>query len=111
MADVLVVDMVAVLDRSAVGKRATDELSSLWRQVATQPEAAQAPAREQLERRREGLRQELLARVGPEVAALAKARKAKLVLERSQVIWADASVEDVTAEVMAGVDRAGPLKA
>ena len=111
MADLLLVDWVAVLDGSTVGQRAAQALASIWAQAADKPDAERQKLQEQLEGRRERLRQELLARAHPVLSALAKQRKAKLVLEKNQVAWADPSVEDITALVIAEVDRAGPLKA
>jgi len=111
MGDVLLVDWIAVLDGSGVGKKAAEELTSLWTAASGQTDAAKEQLHEQLQRRRDRLRDELVARAKPLLASLAKQKKAKLVLEKSQVAWADATVEDVTPALIAEVDRGGPLKA
>ena len=63
-----------------------------------------------LQLRRDALRSALLSRAKPIIAAQAKKKSAKVVLEKASAVWFDAGVEDITAAVIKEVDAGGPLK-
>ena len=107
MTVVLVVDLTAVLDTSQVGKDATAALQKKWKDAEKKPEAEREALLNDLRRQRDGLREALLKRARPVVEALAKEKKATLVLERTAVLWG--ATEDVTPLVIKRVDAGGPL--
>lgn len=107
MTVVLVVDLAAVLDTSKVGKEASSALERRWRDAEKKPEAEKQKLLGELQGQRDSLRGALLARAKPVVEALAREKKATLVLERTAVLWG--ATEDVTAQVISRVDAGGPL--
>lgn len=110
MPDILILDVPSLLDTSKVGAEAAKSLEKTWTEAKSKPEATQKQVLTELARRRDDLRTALLARARPLLGELAKKKGAKLVLEKGAVIWADPSVEDVTAQIIAKVDALGPLK-
>ena len=108
MGPLLVIDFVALLDRSIAGSDATKALERQWKDAAAQPDEKKRELLGQLEVKRDSLRKQLLDRARPVIAELAKKKGAVVVLERSAVAWAEA--EDITALVSARVDALGPLK-
>jgi Skp family chaperone for outer membrane proteins len=110
MPDILLLDVPSLLDSSKVGAEAASSLEKIWAEAKAHPEAKQKEVLADLARRRDGLRTALLTRAKPLIAELAKKKSAKVVLERGAVVWADAAVEDITAQIIAKVDAAGPLK-
>lgn len=124
----LVVDMMQVLDESALGKSGADALKQQYDDarerfdaLREQAKAAVGPARQtlteetqayesealaELDAKREALRDELLEAARAHVEALRAERKAELVLDaRAVVLCADAI--DITREVIARLNDAG----
>ena len=110
MPDILLLDVPSLLDSSKVGAEAAQSLEKIWIDAKGEPEAKQKAVLADLAKRRDGLRTALLSRAKPLVEELAKKKGAKVVLERGAVVWADLSVEDITAQVITRVDGLGPLK-
>lgn len=110
MPDILLLDVPSLLDSSKVGAEAAKALEKVWLDAKGQPEEQLKAVLADLGRRRDGLRNALLDRARPLLQELAKKKGAKVVLEKGAVIWADASVEDVTKEIIAKVDGLGALK-
>jgi Skp family chaperone for outer membrane proteins len=108
MATLLVVDLPALLDTSKVGADAARELEKAWNEAKSKPEEERRELLAKLQARRDGLREQLLARAKPLVAQLAKEKKADAVLEKGAVLWSTA--EDITQALIARVDAGGPLK-
>ena len=103
----LTVDLRSLLDSCKVGIEATRGLEHTWDHSSTADDTAKAKLLRDLERKRDGLRELLLARAKPAISDLAKKRGAIAVLEKSVVLWTEA--EDITALIMAAVDEGGPL--
>ncbi len=108
MATLLVVDLPALLDSSQAGAAAAKELEKAWVEAKARPEEERKALLTRLEARRDGLREQLLARARPVVAQLASEKKADAVLEKGAVLWSAA--EDITQAVITRVDAGGPLK-
>lgn len=108
MSTLLVVDLPTLLDTSKVGADAAKELEKAWVEAKSKPEDERRELLSKLQARRDGLRDQLLARARPVVEQLAKEKKADAVLEKSAVLWSHA--EDITQAVIARVDAGGPLK-
>ena len=133
MAEYLVLDTTALLDKSKVGAEAAKHLEQTWTESQTrhlkmkeQAKGATGPAlkavqqqvsdfeRESLaslEQKRAQLREKLIERARPIVRELTKTAGAKLVLEKSAVAYLADEKLDITAQVIAKVDALGPLKA
>ncbi|MHB8877113.1 MAG: OmpH family outer membrane protein [Myxococcaceae bacterium] len=133
MADYLVIDLTALLDKSKVGAESAKHLEATWtesqvrhQKLKEQAKGATGPAlkavqqqvsdfeRESLhtlEQKRASLRDKLIERARPVVRELATAAGAKLVLEKSAVAYLADDKLDITAQVIAKVDAQGPLKA
>ena len=111
MPDILLLDIPSLLDSSKVGSDAAQSLEKIWIDAKGAPEAKQKAVLADLAKRRDGLRTALLSRAKPLIAELAKKKGAKVVLEKGAVLWSDASVEDITAQLITKVDGLGPLKA
>lgn len=103
---VLIVDINRVLEESEVGRTATEVLEAKWKKGSKGPRAE--TLKRDLEKQRAGLREKLLARVRPALAALVKERGAQVVLPAHSVV-AHAAEVDVTEAVIAAVDAGGPL--
>ena len=110
MPDMLLLDVPSLLDSSKVGAEAAQSLEKIWIDAKGEPEGKQKLVLADLAKRRDALRTALIARAKPVIQELAKKHGAKVVLEKGAVLWADASVEDITAQVIARVDGLGPLK-
>ncbi|MCA2981115.1 MAG: OmpH family outer membrane protein [Myxococcaceae bacterium] len=108
MATIGLLDTTALLDTSKVGAEAAKALEKAWADAKAQPEDKKRELLAQLEQRRAALRQQLIDRARPVIAELAKKKALHVVLERGAVVWSTG--EDLTAEVIAGVDAGGPLK-
>lgn len=133
MAEYLVIDSTALLDKSKVGAEAAKHLEQTWtesqarhQKLKEQAKGATGPAlkavqqqvadfeRESLtalEHKRASLREKLIERARPLLKELAAAAGAKMVLERSAVAFLADDKLDITAQVIAKVDALGPLKA
>ena len=110
MPDILLLDIPSLLDSSKVGSEAAQSLEKVWIDAKGAPEAKQKAVLDELATRRDSLRTALLLRARPLIEELAKKKGAKVVLEKGVVLWADASIEDITAQVITRVDGLGPLK-
>ncbi len=104
----LTLDLRFLLDSCKVGLEAAKGLEKAWNEAKPADDAAKQALLRELEGKRDGLRGLLLARAKPVIAELAKKKGAAAVLEKSVVIWGES--EDITAQVIAKVDAAGPLK-
>ena len=109
--DYLVVDIARILDESHAGMTASEELSKRWelaqkefqelleRAQAGDPEAGdraaelEASVPDEIERRREELRSQLIERVKPIIAAIAQNRGTALVLRADQTLAYDPEAE------------------
>ncbi len=110
MPDLLLIDLPALLDTSKVGQEAAKALEKTWNDAKKEPEAKKRELLAQLQAKRDALRTALLQRAKPIIAAHAKKKSAKVVLERTTAVWHDPGVEDITAAVIKEVDAGGPLK-
>ena len=110
MPDLLLIDLAALLDTSKVGQDAAKNLEKTWNEAKKEPEARRKELLGQLQQRRDQLRAALLSRAKPLIAAQAKKKSAKVVLEKASAVWADAAVEDITQAVIKELDQGGPLK-
>jgi len=110
MPDLLLIDLPALLDTSKVGQDAAKNLEKAWNDSKKEPEARRKELLTQLQAKRDQLRNALLQRAKPIIAAQAKKKSAKVVLEKGTVAWFDAAVEDITQAVIKEVDAGGPLK-
>ena len=120
--DYLVVDIARTLDESSHGQRASEELAKLWgmaqdevqalraRAAAGDDEAGdraaalEAQAIQDIERRKDTKRRELLDRVRTIVTAIAAERQVSLVLRADQVL-AFSPESEITDEVLVRLDR------
>ena len=120
--DYLVVDIARTLDESSYGQRASVELAKLWgmaqdevqalraRAAAGDDEAGdraaalEAQAIQDIERRKDTMRRELLDRVRTIVTAIAAERQVSLVLRADQVL-AFSPESEITDEVLVRLDR------
>ena len=120
--DYLVVDIARTLDESSHGQRASVELAKLWgmaqdevqalraRAAAGDDEAGdraaalEAQAIQDIERRKDTERRELLDRVRTIVTAIAAERQVSLVLRADQVL-AFSPESEITDEVLGRLDR------
>jgi Skp family chaperone for outer membrane proteins len=110
MADLLLIDLPALLDTSRVGLDAAKALEKTWNDSKKESEPRRKELLAQLQQRRDALRTALLQRAKPIIAAHAKKKSAKVVLEKGTAVWTDPTVEDITASVIKEVDAGGPLK-
>jgi Skp family chaperone for outer membrane proteins len=110
MPDLLLIDLPALLDTSKVGQEAAKGLEKAWNDSKKEPENKRKELLNQLQAKRDQLRVALLARAKPIIAAQAKKKSAKAVLEKGAVVWFDAAVEDITQAVIKEVDAGGALK-
>jgi Skp family chaperone for outer membrane proteins len=108
MAKIGILDTAALLDTSKVGAEAARALEKAWAEAKAQPEDKKRELLGQLEQRRSSLRQQLIDRARPVIAELAKKKALDVVLEKGAVVWSTG--EDLTKDVIAKVDAAGPLK-
>jgi Skp family chaperone for outer membrane proteins len=128
---ILVLDVARLLDASEVGKQAAADLAKRFETAKKQRQAlkakvdkAEGPAREEaqrelnafeakearaLEEARAGLRHALLARAQPHVIRLLKERGASVVLRAEELVVFKRDL-DITAHVIAAVDKEGALK-
>jgi Skp family chaperone for outer membrane proteins len=120
--DYLVVDIARTLDESSHGQRASAELAKLWdmaqdelqalraRAAAGDDEAGdraaalEAQAIQDIERRKDTKRRELLDLVRTIVTAIAAEREVSLVLRADQVL-AFSPESEITDEVLGRLDR------
>ena len=120
--DYLVVDIARTLDESSHGQRASEELAKLWgmaqdelqalraRAAAGDDEAGdraaalEAQAIQDIERRKDTKRRELLDLVRTIVTAIAAERQVSLVLRADQVL-AFSPESEITDEVLVRLDR------
>lgn len=107
MAEMLVVDLAGLLDRSKVGAAAAAQLEKQWQASADKPAPEREALLRTLQERRDKLRAALLDRARPLLEAMRTERKAKWVLERSAVLAGP--TEDVTDALIQKVDAGGPL--
>ena len=109
--DYLVVDIARILDESNAGMNASEELSKRWKLAQKEfqelSERAQAGDQEagdraakleasvpgEIERRRKELRSQLIERIKPIIAAIAKHRGTALVLRADQTLAYDPEAE------------------
>jgi len=110
MPDLLLIDLPALLDTSKVGQDAAKTLEKTWNDAKKEPESKRKELLTQLQAKRDQLRTALLQRARPIIAAQAKKKSAKVVLEKGTAVWADPAVEDITHAVIKEVDAGGPLK-
>jgi len=110
MPDLLLIDLPALLDTSKVGQEAAKTLEKTWNDAKKDSEAKRKELLGQLQQKRDALRSALLSRARPIIAAQAKKKSAKVVLEKGSAVWFDTGVEDITQAVIKEVDAGGPLK-
>lgn len=103
---VLIVDINRVLEESKVGRAAAEALEEKWKKGRKASGAA--ALKQSLEKERDALRDKVLARVRPALAALVEERGALVVLPAKAVV-AHAAEIDVTDALIAAVDAQGPL--
>lgn len=109
--DFLILDVARLLDETALGKSAAEELSkrhrALREEVDKQPvdqrAAFQARAAIALEQERERLRAELLQVATPHIESIVKARGATTVFHKAALIRFEAE-RDITEDVIKLVD-------
>jgi Skp family chaperone for outer membrane proteins len=104
----LTLDLRSLLDSCTVGVEAAKSLEKLWTDAKPADDAAKKKLLQELEGKRDNLRNLLLSRAKPVITELAKKKNATAVLEKGTVVWGD--LEDITAQVIARVDAGGPLK-
>jgi Skp family chaperone for outer membrane proteins len=107
MTTILTVDLPAVLDKSRLGADASKALEKAWADAKSQSEEAKRALLVELEKKRDTLREKLLARARPIIAELGKQKGAAAVLEKGSVAWANG--EDITQAVIAKLDAGAPL--
>ena len=113
----LVVDVARILDESTAGRRASEELSKRWelaqREFQQLLERAQAGDQEagerateleakvpdEIERRRDDLRRQLIERVKPIIAEIAQSKGTTLVLRADQTLAYDPQAE-ITDQIL-----------
>ena len=113
----LVVDIARILDESTAGRRASEELSKRWelaqREFQQLLERAQAGDQEagerateleakvpdEIERRRDDLRRQLIERVKPIIAEIAQSKGTTLVLRADQTLAYDPQAE-ITDQIL-----------
>ena len=121
--DYLVVDIARILDESAAGRKASGELSKRWdlaqsefqqlleRAQAGDQEAAdraaelEAKVPNEIERRRDDLRRQLIERIKPIIATIAQTKGISLVLRSDQTLAFEPEAE-ITNQVLDELDRA-----
>jgi len=103
----LIIDVAMLLDQSKVGAAAAKALEKAWAEAQGQSDEKKRALYAELDQKRAALRVKLLERARPAIAELAKKKGAEAVVEKSVVVWAAA--EDITRDVIAKVDAAGPL--
>lgn len=121
--DYLVVDITRILDESAAGRKAAEELSKRWdlaqsefqqlleRAQAGDQEAGdraaelEAKVPNEIERRRDDLRRQLIERIKPIIAAIAQTKGTSLVLRSDQTLAFEPEAE-ITNQVLDELDRA-----
>jgi Skp family chaperone for outer membrane proteins len=113
----LVVDIARILDESTAGRRASEELSKRWelaqrefqqlleRAQAGDQDAAEraseleAKVPDEIERRRDDLRRQLIERIKPIIAAIADSTGTTLVLRADQTLAYDPQAE-ITDQIL-----------
>ena len=117
----LVVDIARILDESATGRKASEELSKRWelaqqefQQLLERAQAGDQAAGEraselearvpdEIERRRDDLRRQLIERVKPIIAEIAQTQGTTLVLRADQTLAYDPEAE-ITDQILAELD-------
>jgi Skp family chaperone for outer membrane proteins len=104
---IFTVDLIALLDKSRIGADAAKALEKAWGEAHAHSDAKRKELLEQLQGKRDALRQKLIDRARPIIAELGKVKGALAVLEKGSVAWTSGG--DLTDEVMAKLDASGPL--
>ena len=115
--DYLVVDIARILDESTAGRRASEELSKRWelaqrefqqlleraqdgdQDAAERASELEAKVPDEIERRREDLRRQLIERIKPIIAAIADSKGTTLVLRTDQTLAYDPQAE-ITDQIL-----------